>query len=174
MMTQRERMLTTIVGSVLLLVVNLFLINFFLKNQRRLSTELTTKTAKLAGMQTLFAEQRLWEERSQWIAAKQPKLTNPTGAGVELLDQVKSIAQKHEVLVKEPVIDRPVDRKQYSAVAVNLDTTSTYASLVAFLREIQGPDQFVVLENAKLERDTTDKTQMHGRFKIARWFASAK
>ena len=59
----------------------------------------------------------------------------------------------------------------YTAVSVTLDTKSTWKALIQFLHGLQGPDQFIVLDSAELKVDTTDQTQMRGKFRISKWFA---
>ena len=170
-LTPREKVLATIVGVAVGLVLNLILINFFLKNNRRLHEDLAGKTADLATKKILLAEKAMWEERDHWLQSKLPKLTNEGGAGVQLLDQVKELAKKHTVLVENPAIGSPDRRPQAIAVSVNIETKSAWPALIAFLRDLQGPEQFVVFESANIQKDSGDATQMRGRFRVARWFA---
>ena len=60
-------------------------------------------------------------------------------------------------------IDRP-DKK-------NPLTFESYAELRDFLHAMQAPDRFIVFESANVQIDKDDKTQMHGKFRIAKWFA---
>jgi len=49
-----------------------------------------------------------------------------------------------------------------------------WPALVHFLYEVQQPQSFVVFENVNLAVDSSEPTLMHGKFKIARWFAPAQ
>ncbi len=170
-LSQRERTLAIFVGAIVVLFVNLFLINFFLKNQRRLRDELAAKKQNLQAMQALFADKETWAQREAWLKEKQPKLSNEGTAGGELLEEIKQIAKKTNVQPLEPQIGTPERKAQFVSVPVNIQTKSTYGDLRDFLFEMQAPDRFVVFESAKLEIDKEDKTQIHGAFRVAKWFA---
>lgn len=40
-----------------------------------------------------------------------------------------------------------------------------------FLYEMQAPERFIVFESANLQIDQDDKTQIRGKFRIAKWYA---
>ncbi len=167
----REKNLSIIVGAVVFLFVTFFVVDYFLKNKARLNADLTAKGRQLKTMQTLSAEKALWEQRVAWLSDKQPKMTNPDSAGVQLLDQVKELAKKHTVLLDNPVIRPPTKKPDYTAIGVEIDTKSSWKAIISFLGELQTPEQFIVLDTANLKIDATDPTQMRGKFKIARWYA---
>ena len=163
--------MATVVGIVAALLLNIFLLNFFLRNQRKLSTELADAAAELEAKKILLAEKAIWEQRDSWLQQKLPTLANEGSGGVQLLDQVKEIAKNHTVLIENPAIGTPDRRAQVLAVTVNIETKSAWPALIAFLRDLQGPEQFVVFETARIQKDTGDATQMRGRFRIGKWFA---
>lgn len=170
-MNPREKRLAIIVGGIVALMVNYWLIEFFIKNQRQLRADFTRKTQELALKRTLFEEKAKWEQRDAWVRSKQPRLTNEASAGVALLDEVKETAKKTNVLVEAPSIGTPEKRAQMTAVTVNIETKGSWESLCGFLREMQGPERFIVFETANIQVDSTDKTQMRGKFRVAKWFA---
>ena len=170
-MNARERTLALLVGAIAAILVNLALFQFFTTHRSRLSEDLLTKTAQLKGLQALYTEKSLWEQRGAWVAANQPKLTNQNMASSKLLDDVREAARKQTVLIENPVIGAPERKPQYVSVPLNIDTKSSWPALVAFLREMQAPDAFLVFESATVQVDAADKTQMRGKFRIAKWFA---
>jgi len=170
-MTAREKTLVIFVGGTVALVINLFLINFFLHTRAQLQSDLTRKTVQLQAMKTLLANTSLWEQRDAWLKAKQPKLENEARAGSDLLSQVEETAKKFSVSVEQPQIANPDRHPQYTSVSVSVETMSTWKSIVGFLAAIQGPEKFMVLESANLRIDPKDSTQMHGRFRVSKWFA---
>ncbi len=172
-MTAREKKLSFLVGGVVALIANYLVIEFFLKNQTRLREQFTQKTDTLRATGVLLEEKDLWEKRDAWVKAKQPPLTNEAGAGVALLDEVKEIAKKHTVLLESPAIGIPEHKPLYTSVSVNVETKCSKESLTAFMRDVQGPEQFIVFENANVQVDSGDKKEMHGKFRIAKWFAPA-
>ena len=170
-LSRREKVLALLVGATFAIVLNLVLINFFVKNQRRLRDELASKGADLQAKKILLAEKELWEQRDNWLQGKLPKLTNESGVGVQLLDQVKEVAKKHTVLVENPQLGSLEKRTHATVMTVNVETKSPWAGTVAFLRDLQTPENFIVFERANIQKDPSDPTQMRGQLKIAKWFA---
>jgi hypothetical protein len=170
-LSQRERVLATGVGTVVLLLLNVFIIGYFVKNQRRLRGEFATKTNLLADMKSRYAEKEMWAQRETWLKEKQPVLKNEGTAGGELLEEIREIAKKTNVQPLEPEIKTPERRPQYVSVMVWIDVKATAAALRDFLYEMQAPDRFIVFESANLQIDKDDKALMHGKFHIAKWFA---
>lgn len=170
-MSSRERLMTTIVGAAIFLLVTYLVVDYFLKNQTRLRGELARNTNALAVMRRQMAEKPMWDQREAWLLAKQPKLASEDTAGVQLLDRVKDLAKKNAVQISSQSLRPPAHQPDYSAISVELETTSTWPSLIGLLRELQGPEEFIVLEGVNLKIDDKDATQMRGSFKIARWYA---
>jgi hypothetical protein len=170
-MTPKERTMATIIGVVVFLFVTYLVVDYFLKNQTQLRTQLARNTSALATMRRQLAEKPMWDEREAWLQEKQPQLASEDTAGVQLLDRVKDVAKKNSVQVSSQALRPPAFQPDYSSISVDLETTSTWPSLIGFMREVQGPEQFVVLEGVNLKIDDKDATQMRGNFKIAKWFA---
>lgn len=172
-LNRREKMLVLIVGTTVAMLVNLFLVSFFLKTHRRLRADFAQKQSQLQAMQALSADRALWEQREAWLQAKQPRLENEATAGGQLLDQVKELGRKHEVLLEQQAIGTPDRSKpERVSVPVTFEMKSSWKALGLFLYELQGPGQFVVIESANLRIDPQDQTQMRGKFRIAKWYAS--
>lgn len=173
-MTQRERVLSLIVGGVFLLLVNLFLIRFFLTNHRRLRSELASSSDRLEQLTLLQSDRGVWEQRDAWITANQPKATNLGLAGPELLKEVEELAKKHSILLKRApnAVDLPINMPEYTAVRVNVEAVSGWDNLVEFMREAQKPTNFLVFESIKMEKDPNDETKMQIKpLRIAKWYA---
>lgn len=170
-MSRRERTLAAVVGLAAFLFVTFFLVDYFLKSKDRLQAELAAKNKQLKAMQTLTADKALWEHRDAWVQEKQPKLASEDAAGVQLLDQVKNLARKNAVLLDNPAIRLANRQPQYVSISIEVETKSSWRSLISFLADLQTPEQFVTLEAANLKIDSSNPTQMRGHFKIARWYA---
>lgn len=170
-MTKREKVLASLVGGVVAVLLNIFLISFFTKNHRALKEDLARKESHLKGLHTLIADRALWEHRAAWVAANQPKLEDPGSAAVKLMDEVRDLAKRNEVLIETPVIGSPSKKEYYTSVPVTVETKSTWKALVNFLAELQAPEKFIVLESANLKVNAADKTQMQAQLRIAKWYA---
>ena len=170
-MNPRERMLATVVGVMLVSLLTYMLASTFQKHHTKLKSQLRDRQTELDAMKTLSTERELWLARDTFFREKQPPLANPGGAGVALLEETKEIAQKHNIVIENPLIGTPESKPNYQAVSVNLETKSKWENLVEFIYEVQAPGSFIVFENAKLTLDQSDKTQVRGNFRTAKWFA---
>jgi Type II secretion system (T2SS), protein M subtype b len=170
-LSQREKILATVVGSVVLLLLNVVVIKFFVTNQRRLREEFATKTLQLDVMRTRYENKEKWAALDAWLKEKQPVLVNEGRAGGELLDEVREVAKKTNVQDLEPQILDKERRPLYVSIPVTIEAKATPKALRDFLYEMQGPERFIVFESAKLQIDKEDKALMHCTFRVAKWYA---
>ena len=170
-LSSREKWLAIVVGGALFVFANVFLIERFMQRGARLRADIAAKTKQLQHMQSLTEDLAFSEQRDTWLQARQPKLTNPDTAGVQMLNQIKELAKQHSVLLENPAIRLPDRQASYVSISVEVETKSSWKPLIAFLHDLQNPEQFIAVESANLKIDDADATKMHGRFKIARWYA---
>jgi len=172
-LSARERILSMAVGVTALILVSAFVFDYFLKNRARLQTDLARNSSALSAMRRQLAEKPIWDQRAAWLQAKQPTLTSSEDVATgELLDLVKETARKNSVQISTQSLRPANHQPEYSSISVEIDTTSTWQSMIAFMREMQGPERFIVFEGADLKVDEKDATQMRANFKIAKWFAA--
>lgn len=170
-LSSREKMLGMAVGGIVIVLLNLLLLSAFARKNAALRAELSVGRQSEEAMKQLLSEQDLWARRDAWIDAKQPKLSNESAAGVELLDLIRTIAEKSQITVENPAIGSTVKSQWARSVSVTMDTHSSWPDLIRFLQTIQQPDQFIVFETVHIQVDAADPTKMQGHFKIARWYA---
>lgn len=170
-LSTREKWLAIIVAGAFTVLGSFVLIDNFRQESTRLQAEIASRTKQLRLIQNLTGEFATAEQREVWLQTAQPKLTNPDGSGVQLLEQVKQIAQRHGVLLENPAIRPAEPHADYVSVAVEVESKSTWGPLVAFQYDLQDPSQFIAVESINLKSDSADPTRMRGRFKISRWFA---
>lgn len=171
-LTQREKVLTFLVGGAVLMLLNIFVLQYFFRTQSKLRSDFARKQAQLTEMQALMRDSGKWAALDAELRGRQPKIDNEARAGTVLLSHVQEIAKKHSVLLEQPAIQNPERKPEYTSVGVTIETKSSWEALIRFLHALQGPEQFLVLESANLKVDTQDQTQMRGRFRIAKWFAA--
>jgi hypothetical protein len=148
-----------------------FLADAYMSGRAALRAKIASDERQVRSMHDLLSQKELWEQRDHWLQAKQPKLENADTAGVQLLEYVQGLAKQHVVLLQNQIIHAPEARPNCTSVALEVETKCPWAALVAFLEDLQTPEQFIALESANLKVDPTDATQVHGRFRIARWYA---
>lgn len=176
-MNSRERTLAFLVGTIAVIFVTFFLVQFFLKQQRLLTQQLRTKKENLLSMRTLIAERDLWEQRDQWLHQHQPHIDNANSAGVNLLEEIKQIAQNHSLTPTDANIGqanpslRNSGKPSFQPVGVSFKVKGKWEDLVDFLYDVQTPTNFLVFEKASLELDKDDKTQVSASLNVAKWFA---
>jgi hypothetical protein len=171
-MNPRERRLAWIVAGALFLLLNLLIWSKLFDTLKNAREELAFRKAAREEQSIYIKEKDLWAARDQWLKQNQPTLKSAVEAST-LLDQVKEIAGKHNVLIERPAIGAGDATADHQSVFASFETKSPWPPLVHFLYDVQKPESFVVFESVQLQIDNADPTMMRGRFKIARWFAPA-
>lgn len=169
-MNQRERFLAAIVASVVFLLINFYVWGKLLGNLEAARTELAERKSTRRAQEIYIKERDLWNQRAEWLKQHQPVLKGP-GEASTLLDEIKNVAGKHNVLIENPAIGTSDATPDRQSVFASVDIKSPWPPLVRFLYDVQQPESFVVFENVTLNIDPADPTMMRGKFKIARWFA---
>ncbi len=169
-MSQRERIMTLAVAGILFLLINIFIWRWLLGTISGSRSELATRKATRSEQTVYMRERELWAKRDQWV-----QKTQPTAKGAEeasnLLEQLKQIAGKYNIVIENPAIGSGESTPNHQAVFASIETSSHWPELVHFLYDLQQPDAFIVFESVNLAVDGNDATMMRGKFKIARWFA---
>jgi hypothetical protein len=171
-MNRRERILASAVAAALLVLINLLIWNKLLGSISDTRSRLATRQSARAAQSVYVKERAMWIKRDQWLKKHQPQLKSPVEEST-LLDQVKQIAGKHNVLIENPAIGSGDSGPNHQSVFASIETKSPWPPLVHFLYDVQQPESFVVFESVNLQIDSADPTMMRGKFKIARWFAPA-
>jgi hypothetical protein len=169
-MSQRERIMALAVAGVLFLLINIFIWRWLLGTISGSRSELATRKATRSEQNVYMRERELWAKRDRWV-----QKTQPTAKGAEeasnLLEQLKQIAGKYNIVIENPAIGSGESTPNHQAVFASIETSSHWPELVHFLYDVQQPDAFIVFESVNLAVDGNDATMMRGKFKIARWFA---
>jgi len=172
-MNQRERILAFIVAGAVFVLLNLVIWSMLLGAIKHTRAELRQRNG-IRKTQTVFMKERdLWEKREAWLKAHQPVLQS-AGEASTLLDQVKQIAAKHNVLILNPAIGTGTATPDHQSVFASIETKSPWPALVHFLFGVQQPDAFIAFEDISVAVDGSDPAPIRGRFKIARWFAPSQ
>jgi hypothetical protein len=168
----RERRLGLIVAGIVFLLLNWWVWGKLLGSLDHARRDLAARQDTRKVQEVFIRERDLWEKRAKWLNEHQPTLKGPGDAST-LLDQIKQVAGKHNVLIENPAIGTSDATPERQAVFASFDVKSGWTPLVHFLYDIQQPESFVVFESITLNIDAADPTMMRGKMKIARWFAPA-
>jgi hypothetical protein len=172
-MNRRERVLAGLVGLVVFFLANLFLWSWLFRAIGDSRVEVAKRKQTHIEQTVLLREGDLWSKREQWLREHQPVFHGASDASTLLDDHLKPIAGKYNVLIENPAIGNSPAAGAYQSVFASIETKSPWPPLVHFLYEVQAPDAFIVFESANIAIDSSDPTQMRGKFKIARWYAPA-
>jgi hypothetical protein len=171
-LNKRERILSAAVGGVVFLLINWFIWGKLLGSLDQARADLAARESTRKVQDVFIRERTLWEKRAQWLKDHQPTLKGP-GEASTLLDQIKQIAGKQNVVLENPAIGTSDATPERQAVFASFDVKSPWPPLVHFLYDVQQPEAFVVFESFTLNIDPADPTMMRGKMKAARWFAPA-
>ncbi len=172
-MSQRERTMTLVISAILFLLINLIVWRMVLGSISNSRRELADRQTTRAEQVVYMKEKDVWAKREQWLEKTEPPMKGAEEAS-NLLDQVKQVAGKYNVLVENPAIGAGETTPTHQTVFASVETSCHWPDLVHFLYDIQQPDAFVVFESVNLSVDPNDATTMRGKFKVARWFAPAQ
>jgi hypothetical protein len=172
-MNRRERVLSLIVATAVVVLLNLWIWSWLLGAIGRARAELAQRKGARAESLVYIKERVLWEKRDQWLRQRQPVLKSPAESST-LLDQLKQIGGKHNILIENPAIGSGESTPQHQTVFASIETKSPWPPLVHFLYDVQQPESFIVFDTVNLAIDSSDPTMMRGKFKVARWFAPAQ
>ena len=179
----RERLLSLLVAGTVFVLVNLFALRFLAAAFGDLGQQYA-EGARALREETVWArEQPLWEQRTRWLQAKQPVLTNRDRAPTQLLEQVQGAARASQVLIRSQqmhglagVGTNRAGASEYQAVSIHVDTESDWKQLVGnpgFLPLLQTPDNFIVFDRASMHTDPADPKRMKCSFDVSKWDAPA-
>jgi hypothetical protein len=171
-LSQRERRLSAIVGGIIFVLLNWLVWSQLLGALDHARADLAARQNTRRVQDVFIRERDLWEKRAQWLKEHQPTLKGP-GEASTLLDQIKQLAGKYNVLVENPAIGTSDATPDRQAVFASFEVKSPWPPLIRFLYEVQQPESFVVFESITLNIDPSDPTMMRGKMKAARWFAPA-
>ena len=172
-MNPRERKLAWMVAGAVFLLINLLIWSKLMNAISNSRSELALRKATRSEQAAYIKERDLWAKRDKWLKEHQPAQKGAEEAST-LLDQIKEIAGKHNVLIENPAIGAGDSTPDHQAVFASFETKSPWQALVHFLYDVQQPESFVVFESVQLHVDNSDPSVMRGKFKMARWFAPSE
>lgn len=169
-LTPREKFLASIVGGALFVLVNLFMLKAFMNKNVELKLAADKAQMGIAENQAREADRSLWEQRDLWLNQNLQPLGDGDDANQKLRDTLVDMGKKHSLVLESPSLGIPNAQPFYTSLSIGIQTKGPWAAVFDFLRELQAPGNFIVLESAKLEVDPAEKTQMKAEFRVAKWF----
>ena len=170
-MNKREKTLLSITAIVIVVLLNFFLIKFFLSNRAMLTQKLAMTQVKIDTLKKRETERNLWAKRDALLNEKMPVLGDSDVASKEMREAILEIAKKHTVTLEAPAPGTPINQPGHIALGVKFDAKGTWDGVFNFLLELQGPEKFTAIEGCEIKVNREDKTQLRATLTIVRWYA---
>ncbi len=168
-MSQREKVLSWIVGGVIFFVINIVAVKFLMNNYQTLAGARVKVEGDLRGLQMKESQRELWEQRDKWLTESLQPMGDSDVANRTLIDAVKNTAKKYTVTLESPQPGVPMKQPYFTTLGTRLEAKGAWTQMYDFLQELQAPDQFISLEG-DIKVDPADKTQLRATLTIAKWF----
>ena len=170
-MNKREKFLLAVTAAVIGLLLNFYLVKFFLSNRADLTRQLAATQGKIDTLKKRETERELWAKRDAWLNEKLPVLGDPDVASKELRESILEIAKQHTVTLEAPSPGTPLNQPGHTSLGVKFEAKAPWDAMFNFLHEIQGPERFIAIESCEIKVNREDKTQLRATLTIARWYA---
>ena len=170
-MNRRDKFLLTATAIVIGVLVNFYLIRFFLSNRSDLTSQLAMTQVKIDTLKKRETERNLWARRDALLNEKMPVLADPDVASKELREAVLELAKKHTVTLEAPSPGTPINQPGHISLGVKFDAKGTWKEMFSFLLDLQEPGKFMAIESCELKVPREDNKHLHATLTIARWFA---
>jgi len=170
-MNARERILLAATAAVIALILSFYLVKFFISQRLDYTRQLATTRGKIEMLKKRETERELWAQRNGWLTQKLPPLGDADVASKTLRESLLEIAKKHTVTVESPAPGVPTNQPGHISLAIRFDAKAPWESMMNFLYELQGVEQFTAIEQCEIKVNREDKTQLRSTLTIARWFA---
>lgn len=169
-MNPREKLMLGAVGTLLAVVVSIFLAKAFIANRTEFRAQLSATKAKIELLKKRESERDLWAKRDAWLTQNLPKLGDADVANKTLRESVLNIAKQHSVILEAPAPGVPSQQPNRTSLSIRLEAKGTWADMFEFLRELQGPEKFIAFEGCELKVNREDKTLFSASLNVAQWF----
>lgn len=170
-MNRREKFLLMITGAVFVVLINFYLIRFFLSNRADLTRQLAATQSKIDTFKKRETERDLWSRRDALLNQKLAVLGDTDEASKALRESVLEIAKKNTVTLEAPQPGTPVNATGHISLGVKFEAKGEWKAMFDFLYDLQGPEKFTAIESCEIKVNPADKTQLRATLMIARWFA---
>ena len=170
-MNRREKALLTITAIVVGVLVNFYLIKFFIANRADLTRQLAMAQMKIDTFKKRETERDLWARREALLNQKLPVLDDPDEASKALRESVLAIAKTNSIILEAPSPGTPVNAPGHISLGVKFEAKGTWDAMFNFLYELQGPEKFTAIEGCEIKKHPTDGQNLRATLTISRWYA---
>lgn len=169
-LTATESRLLGIFLGAIVIVATLVLLSVGKRLRTGMDRELAELKVQKIEAEAWRQERPLWEERSAWLAANQPKYPSEGNPSSALLQKVQDSAAANGLTILEQSLAEPAPGAAFREVAVRVKVGATLEQLTRWLVELQQPAQFQAVTSFAIRSDK-EPPKIICDAQIARWYA---
>jgi len=170
-LTQSESRLLIIFLGTIILIFNMVGVSFLLRKQEEIRIKLVNLKNEQRESNGWLAEMDLWQQRKDWMDARQPKLQNAGEADATLLETLHTSARKQNITIVEQGFGEPNSQPFYQEINVKLKISGSLESIIRWLVELQQPANFQAIPTLSMKSDS-DPSKIICELTVARWYAT--
>ncbi|HYF34591.1 MAG TPA: hypothetical protein VD994_04815 [Prosthecobacter sp.] len=118
----------------------------------------------------LLSEKDLWEQRSAWLAEKQPEFTKRSEADLTMLNLIRDTAGSHDVTIDQIQPQTPNERLSQVSSTYQVQVTADLAAILKWLHAIQEPNSFIDIPALTMIPNDQDTAKVTVSMTIQKWF----
>jgi len=131
------------------------------------AAEVTTRRSEA---DELLSRKDFWDQRSSWLAEKQPLFTKQ-GEGISnVISLVDELASKHSVNVPLKQAGEAIERAGMTAAVVTLRVEGEMKPVMDWLLELQQPSNFVAVPAMTITPNEEDISKIIVEMRVEKWF----
>ncbi len=136
----------------------------------RVDTLAREVAAAKADADELLARQDFWDQRSAWLAEKQPPFTKAGEATTSILNLVDELANKHGVSIPLKQPNEGTERAGLTSAAVTLKVVGEMKPVMNWLYDLQQPAAFISVPAMTITPNDEDTAKIELNLRIEKWF----
>lgn len=173
---QSEKRLLVTLGSMLVLLLNAFGINWYLKEQKRIKGNELAYRTKISEYRNLLQELPKNEQRRDWMARERPVFTSIEREAPRLQGLIKQFAGRYPDL---SVDQKPLPLKEeenFLRLSVDVDASGDFFGIFGLLRDLQldepgGKKSFREVGTVQITADKNDPNLLKMRAIVSQLFS---
>jgi len=144
-LTPKERMLATVLATVVFLAANLIGVRWIAQQIRASKMTVARLKAENAQVRLLLEEKPYWMARKQWLVEHPLEVFNEQRSGPEFTETVRSSVERHGLTLTRNTL-LPLERSgQLVTTLIELDMKGSLEAMTRWIYSVQKPgdDQFL-------------------------------
>lgn len=169
-MTASEQRLAVALGVILVAGVSFLGLNKMKAWKLRVDTLAREVADARADADELLARKDFWDQRSAWLAEKQPPYTKAGEATTSILNTVDELATRHGVSIPLKQPNESTERAGLTSAAVTLKVVGEMKPVMNWLYDLQQPEAFIAVPAMTIIPNDEDSSKIELNLRVEKWF----